>query len=372
MAETNARLYVGNLPYVAQKSDIENFFSQNNVAIKKIDISTDPFTGRNPSYCFVDFHSEEEAAQAMENLQGQEIRGRPVRINPKTERSSFKERLPTKVWDRNWTRREVPSRDVDETAHAFDRWNRDDAQTHWSAPENEKRRIWVGGLPRIPNQDSLNAEMRELFQGYNVQAVSKLISPHASKESIPGSHHFCFVDMSNALETQEAIEALNGKENPYGAKYIVRLSQRRAPNQTTKVEREQLTDVSRIFVGQLPHYEDQASLDNDIRQLLAGFEIRSITKLFTPSAAKMEEGGDQHFCFVDLSSPQDAQNAIDRLDNQPTPSGGAYKIRMARPPPPNAGSGARREQVGGNGGRFEQKKPQGPPRDFGGSWRRAD
>lgn len=43
-------------------------------------MSIDPFTGRNPSFCFVDFESQEEAERALAELDGREIGGRPVKI----------------------------------------------------------------------------------------------------------------------------------------------------------------------------------------------------------------------------------------------------------------------------------------------------
>lgn len=44
-------------------------------------MSVDPATGRNPSYCFVDFESAEEASRAMSEMNGVELLGRGVRIN---------------------------------------------------------------------------------------------------------------------------------------------------------------------------------------------------------------------------------------------------------------------------------------------------
>lgn len=44
-------------------------------------MSIDPATGRNPSYCFVDFDSADEAGRAMGELNGVELLGRGVRIN---------------------------------------------------------------------------------------------------------------------------------------------------------------------------------------------------------------------------------------------------------------------------------------------------
>lgn len=81
-ATPGTRLYVGNLPYKAQADDIQHLFKVNGFATTQIDISTDPFTGRNPSYCFVDLRTVEEATTAMAELNGMEVLGRPVKIKP--------------------------------------------------------------------------------------------------------------------------------------------------------------------------------------------------------------------------------------------------------------------------------------------------
>jgi RNA recognition motif-containing protein len=76
------RLYIGNLLYTATKPDVEALFTSNGFNITGISMSVDPFTGRNPSYAFVDLESAEEANRAMEALNGAELLGRGVRINP--------------------------------------------------------------------------------------------------------------------------------------------------------------------------------------------------------------------------------------------------------------------------------------------------
>ena len=50
------------------------------VLSERIDISIDPFTGRNPSYCFVELETKEQAEQAMQQLDGRDFLGRPLKI----------------------------------------------------------------------------------------------------------------------------------------------------------------------------------------------------------------------------------------------------------------------------------------------------
>ena len=75
-------------------------------------------------------------------------------------------------------------------------------------------RLYVGNLPRIEPQAAADAQMQELFgsEGFEITAVSKMISPHPSKASEPGNHYYCFVDMANQYDMERAIEALNGRE----------------------------------------------------------------------------------------------------------------------------------------------------------------
>ncbi|RMY33003.1 hypothetical protein D0865_14582 [Hortaea werneckii] len=113
------RLYIGSLPYVAQKLEVEQLFVDNDLPIKKVDISIDPFTGRNPGYCFVDVHTIEDAERALETLPGKRVRGRPIKINYNTPRrgNSTRPRLPTKIHERAGHVREKPGLDVNSNAY---------------------------------------------------------------------------------------------------------------------------------------------------------------------------------------------------------------------------------------------------------------
>ena len=63
-----------------------------------IDISIDPFTGRNPSYCFVDLDDNEDADAVISELEGHMIRGRPMKINYDTgKRAHRPQRLETRL-----------------------------------------------------------------------------------------------------------------------------------------------------------------------------------------------------------------------------------------------------------------------------------
>lgn len=45
-------------------------------------MSIDPYTGRNPSYCFIELKTKEQADSAMQQLSGTDILGRPAKLGP--------------------------------------------------------------------------------------------------------------------------------------------------------------------------------------------------------------------------------------------------------------------------------------------------
>ena len=79
--EEGRRLYVGNLPYDTTVKDIENLF-QDVDGIEAINMSIDPMTGRNPSYCFVDLVTKDLAEGIMEMYNGRLFRERALRVKP--------------------------------------------------------------------------------------------------------------------------------------------------------------------------------------------------------------------------------------------------------------------------------------------------
>jgi RNA recognition motif-containing protein len=263
------RIYIGNLPYVAQAQDVEQYLEEAGFQIERLDMSTDPFTGRNPSYCFAELFSAEEAERAINLLPGASFMGRPLRVNvhtPKTRggavngngnggmttplrtctRSPFSTQrtwrangqspATTTTTGTNGTPSKPTQDRENSSPYAFNRWERNDAATHFTAPVETGRRLYVGGLPQINSQELVNEEMKAMFAAYTVEAVSKLISPHESAASLPGDHHYCFVDFATTEEAVAAAEALNGVTMSTGGKLKVNMARDR-PNR--KVVREQ-------------------------------------------------------------------------------------------------------------------------------------
>jgi len=74
------KLYVGNLSFSATEDDLRTYFSQagnpESVAIIK-----DRMTGRSRGFGFVEMGSDDEASQAIQQLDGKDFQGRPLKIN---------------------------------------------------------------------------------------------------------------------------------------------------------------------------------------------------------------------------------------------------------------------------------------------------
>ena len=178
-------------------------------------MSIDPFTGRNPSYCFVDLHTALDATRALLALPDVLLRGRPVKVRENTERR--------RTWNSAYPKpklRKLTS--LYDPALVFNRYeDRHKSREHWMALNEEARRLWISGILHH-DQRQVNLDMRSLFQGWNILAVSKPIFPRP--ELVPEGcqpHYYCFVDFSSAIEAAEAAAALDKHSTPDGGVYKI-------------------------------------------------------------------------------------------------------------------------------------------------------
>jgi RNA recognition motif-containing protein len=75
-----AKLYVGNLAFSVTNEDLEALFSQ----VGKVDnvaVITDKFSGQSRGFGFVQMADSNEAARAIEELNGHELKGRAIKVN---------------------------------------------------------------------------------------------------------------------------------------------------------------------------------------------------------------------------------------------------------------------------------------------------
>lgn len=79
------RIYVGNLPFRATEDELRDMFSEfGNVATTSI--ITDRETGRSRGFGFVEFTDDTEAENAIREMNGKPMQGRPLVVNEARER----------------------------------------------------------------------------------------------------------------------------------------------------------------------------------------------------------------------------------------------------------------------------------------------
>ena len=74
-------IYVGNLSYNLNEEELAELFSQYGEVIS-VKIVKDQETGRAKGFGFVEMADETEGAEAIEKLDGTDVRGRSMKVNP--------------------------------------------------------------------------------------------------------------------------------------------------------------------------------------------------------------------------------------------------------------------------------------------------
>jgi RNA recognition motif-containing protein len=74
------KLYVGNLPYETNESDLEALFAQAGT-VETVNVIRDRETGRARGFAFVEMATDEAAQQAVTQLNEHEFGGRRLTVN---------------------------------------------------------------------------------------------------------------------------------------------------------------------------------------------------------------------------------------------------------------------------------------------------
>jgi len=75
------KLFVGNLPYSANETDVQNFFSTQGVTVDTVTVMRDRFTGQARGFGFVEIQDDASAQRAVESCHGKDLMGRTVVVN---------------------------------------------------------------------------------------------------------------------------------------------------------------------------------------------------------------------------------------------------------------------------------------------------
>jgi RNA recognition motif-containing protein len=74
------KLFVGNLPFSATDSSLEQIFAQAGT-VESAKVITDRDTGRSKGFGFVEMSSDAEATDAIAKFNGADYEGRPMTVN---------------------------------------------------------------------------------------------------------------------------------------------------------------------------------------------------------------------------------------------------------------------------------------------------
>jgi cold-inducible RNA-binding protein len=74
------KLYVGNLAFQTTSEDLQELFSQAGT-VESASVVEDRMTGRSRGFAFVEMSTPEEAASAIEQMNGKEVGGRALKVN---------------------------------------------------------------------------------------------------------------------------------------------------------------------------------------------------------------------------------------------------------------------------------------------------
>ena len=74
-------IYVGNLPFSATEEEVAGLFADFG-PVEKVKIVTDRETGRPRGFCFVTLADSARVKEAADAVDGKELGGRPLRVNP--------------------------------------------------------------------------------------------------------------------------------------------------------------------------------------------------------------------------------------------------------------------------------------------------
>lgn len=81
MLEQKNKIYVGNLEYSVAEDELKKFFEDKGITAKAVEIIKDKYTGRSKGFGFIEVGSEEEVKKAIESLDGQELKGKGLKIS---------------------------------------------------------------------------------------------------------------------------------------------------------------------------------------------------------------------------------------------------------------------------------------------------
>ena len=79
------KIYAGNLHYGMTEDELQKIFEEYG-QVSSVKVITDKYSGRSKGFAFVEMPTDSEAQQAIDELNGTEIKGRNITVNQSIER----------------------------------------------------------------------------------------------------------------------------------------------------------------------------------------------------------------------------------------------------------------------------------------------
>jgi RNA recognition motif-containing protein len=79
--EEEKKVYIGNLEFSVTEDELKQIIESKGLTAKDIKVIFDKFTSKSKGFGFAEFETEEQAKQAIEALNEQDLKGRPLRVS---------------------------------------------------------------------------------------------------------------------------------------------------------------------------------------------------------------------------------------------------------------------------------------------------
>ena len=86
-------IYVGNLPYSVTEDDLRTMFGEFG-EVSSVNIINDQYTGQSKGFGFVEMSNQQEAEEAISNLNDSSVQGRNIKVSQARPRKDSAPRRP--------------------------------------------------------------------------------------------------------------------------------------------------------------------------------------------------------------------------------------------------------------------------------------
>ncbi|XP_012691526.1 polyadenylate-binding protein 1b [Clupea harengus] len=346
-----ASLYVGDLHQDVTEAMLYEKFSPAG-AILSIRVCRDMITRRSLGYAYVNFQQPADAERALDTMNFDVIKGRPVRIMWSQRDPSLRKSGVGNIFIKNLDK-SIDNKALYDTFSAFgnilsckvvcdENGSKGYGFVHFETQEAAERaiekmngmllndrKVFVGRFKSrkereaelgarakeftnvyIKNfgEDMNDEKLREVFKAYGTSMSIRVMTDDSGK-----SRGFGFVSFERHEDAQRAVDEMNGKELNGKLIYVGRAQK--------KVERQ--TELKRKFEqmkqDRMTRYQ---GVNLYVKNLDDGIDDERLRKEFTPfgtitSAKVMMEGGrSKGFGFVCFSSPEEATKAVTEMNGR--------------------------------------------------------